>query len=159
MKIKSLKLVFFVLVLSLALGACKAEYDDTAQVGEDFLEANKANSDVNVTASGLQYKVINDNPYGIYPRLTGFVYVYYKSYFIDGSPCKKSYTDTASVAYLQQNAGLQEAIRKMRIGSKWRIWIPSNLAYGSDGLKDTDGSYIVDPNTVLMYDIELLGEQ
>ena len=55
-------------------------------------------------------------------------------------------------------AGMQEAVRKMRIGSKWRIWVPAELAYGSDGLTDSVGAYLIDPNTVLIYDIEILAE-
>lgn len=156
MKNRFLKLLLFLFALLLAFSSCKEEYEDTKDAGNNLLEANKNEAGVVVTASGLQYKVIYNNPYGIYPRLNGYLQITRACYFIDGSTYQEeaTYLDT----YTSMPAGMQEAVRKMRIGSKWRIWVPAELAYGSDGLTDSVGAYLIDPNTVLIYDIEILAE-
>lgn len=149
--------LFYILALALALVSCAEEFDDTSQAGKDFLEANKANSDVCVTASGLQYKVIKDNPYGIYPRIiTGYIKLNLTGYFLDGTVYESG--EGKTYLYSSLISGLKEAVRRMKIGSKWRVWIPSGLAFGSDGVTDSSGAYLVDPNTTMIYDVELLEE-
>ena len=122
MKNRFLKLLLFLFALLLAFSSCKEEYEDTKDAGNNLLEANKNEAGVVVTASGLQYKVIYNNPYGIYPRLNGYLQITRACYFIDGSTYQEeaTYLDT----YTSMPAGMQEAVRKMRIGSKWRIWVP-----------------------------------
>lgn len=157
MKNNFLKIFLSLTFALLLLGACKDEYDDTKQAGQDFLAANKLNPGVIETASGLQYFVYNDNPYGFYPRATTTQFTMnLHGYFIDGTEFD-SY-DNKIITYQSLPTGLKEVVRRIRIGSKWRVWIPSSLAYGSDGLTNDNGGYKVDPNSVLIYDIEILSE-
>lgn len=157
MKINFWKILLMLSFSILVLGGCKEEYDDTAQAGKDFLAANKSNPGVIETSTGLQYKVDYDNPYGIHIR-TGAtkVYITWTVYFINGSKFKSTITEYQVLEALP--VGLQELIRRMKIGSKFTAWLPASLAYGSDGLKDASGGYTVDPNTVLIYEIEILSE-
>lgn len=156
MKNRFLKLLLFLFALLLAFSSCKEEYEDTKDAGNNLLEANKNEAGVVVTASGLQYKVIYNNPYGIYPRLTGSLLINRTGYFLDGTVYEPS--SIKWEAYSDLPNGMQEAVRKMRIGSKWRIWMPAELAYGADGVTNSGGGYAVDPNTVLVYDLEILEE-
>lgn len=147
----------------LMINGCSKEYYDTKAAGEDFLAANKKNADVVVLSpSGIQYKVIYNNPSGAYPlfkesyNLT--IKVKYGSKFIDGSDF---IVDTGSEK-VYAISSLSESlwsvvIPKMRIGSKWRVWVPYDYAFKDAGLNEKDdGSYDIDPYTVLVYDIELM---
>jgi FKBP-type peptidyl-prolyl cis-trans isomerase len=78
--------------------------------------------------------------------------------FIDGSVYKAYNSDAVLINLSATTASFwQIIIPKMRIGSKWRIWVPYNYAFGSSGYnKHSNGSYDIDPYTVLIYDIELV---
>lgn len=157
MKTRLIRILFVMFSSVLLLSACAEEYDDTADAGTDFLEANKTQAGVVVTASGLQYKVEYDNPYGLYPHQNSVLKIVYNGYFIDGTP----FATTDSFKYISYSdlpVGMQEAVRRMKIGSKWRIWLPSDLAYGSDGLTNSAGDFIVDPNSAVYYDVQILDE-
>ncbi len=150
------------------LAGCEDEYEDTLKAGNDYLESVRRDSaGVLELPSGLLYRpYYADNE--SWPKVTGkptFVYVNYTALFINGDtlsfdtarPLSIVGTDTTwqypTFGYDYMVSGLQEAVRKMHIGSKWRVWIPASLAYGGSG------STNVDPNTVLVYDIELLGAE
>ncbi len=120
--------------------------------GENFLAENKKSSDVIELQSGLQYKVIINGD-GEKPAVSDTVVVHYRGTLIDGTEFDSSYTRGQPVT-LQVNGvipGWQEALPLMSVGSKWQIFVPSNLAYGEQQAGPNIG-----PNSTLIFDIELL---
>lgn len=157
-------LVVFITTLAILMASsCNKEYYDTKAAGEDFLAANKKNGDVvELAPSGIQYKVLYNNASGPYPLFTESynltVKVKYGSKFIDGSDY---IAETDSVQIFTISGATQSfwsvVVPKMKIGSKWRIWVPYEYAFKDDGLNEKDdGSYDVDPYTVLVYEVELI---
>ena len=110
-----------------------------------------------VTKSGLQYIVIKEGT-GPVPKLTSIVTTHYRGRLIDGSIFDNSYEgdaptaeDTpASFGVTQVIKGWTEALQMMKVGSKYRLFLPSELAYGENGPPG------IGPNSVLVFDIELL---
>ncbi len=154
-------LLSIILTLSTALmfTACIDEkYYDTKDAGDKYLEQNLTSDTIQVLSDVIQYKVYYNNEYGLNLNLDllqtySQVDIRYTAYFIDGTV----YEEIAGSAYYTAlPKGLKEVVRKMKTGSKWRVWLPQNLAYGSDGVQNDDGSYAVDPYTTLIYDFELL---
>ena len=121
--------------------------------GEKFLADNKKKDGVKVTKSGLQYKVLK-NGKGKSPKKTDIVTTQYTGTFIDGTEFDSSEKrgKPAQFALTQVIAGWNEALQQMPVGSKWRIYVPSELAYGEQGRPP-----IIGPNAVLVFDLELLG--
>lgn len=120
--------------------------------GEEFLAQNKKHEGVVTLASGLQYKTLKEGS-GASPTLLDHVNVHYRGYFIDGTEFENSY-ERGKPASFQVNRvipGWGEALQKMRVGDKWRIFIPSYLAYGEMGF----GAEI-QPNMTLIFELELL---
>jgi FKBP-type peptidyl-prolyl cis-trans isomerase FklB len=123
--------------------------------GAKFLEENKQKEGVKTTPSGLQYKVITSGN-GLSPKADDTVTVHYKGTLIDGKQFDSS-LDRGEPATFTVNRvikGWTEALQLMKIGDKWQIYIPSELAYGPRG----NGPNIP-PNSVLVFDVELLGIQ
>ena len=128
------------------------------KAGEDFLEANKGKEGVKTMPSGLQYKVLTAGK-GASPKSTDTVRVHYRGKLIDGTIFDQSYkgekpTKADTPIELEANRfipGWKEALKKMKVGDKWQLYIPSELAYGEDGKPPTIGS-----NAVLIFDMELL---
>jgi FKBP-type peptidyl-prolyl cis-trans isomerase len=119
--------------------------------GEEFLEANKAKEGVKVTKSGLQYKVVSEGT-GKTPKATDKVEVHYRGRLIDGKEFDSSYSRNQP-AQFPVNAvipGWTEALQLMKTGSKYELYIPSALAYGERGQQG------IPPNSVLVFDVELL---
>ncbi len=156
------KISFIIALFStLLFTACTDDkFEDTKDAGEEYLEQNLASDTIQVLSEVIQYKVYYNNEYGLNLNtiLTddySTVDLKYTAYFIDGSVYE---TVASSEYYSGLTYGLQEVIRKMKTGSKWKVWIPQSLCYGSDGLQnDSTGVYEVDPYTALIYDIEFLG--
>jgi len=120
--------------------------------GNDFLAANKAKKGIIVTASGLQYEIIKEGK-GAKPALTDKVKCDYKGTLIDGKQFDSSY-DRGKPAIFSVTGvikGWTEALQLMPVGSKWKLYIPANLAYGVHGSGKTIG-----PNETLIFEIELL---
>ncbi len=118
--------------------------------GEEFLTKNAKEKGVLKTASGLQYKIIAEGK-GKKPKAESKVSVNYKGTFIDGKEFDKS--AEGQPATFNVNGvikGWTEALQLMSEGSKWQIFVPSELAYGSRGNNAIPG------NTVLVFDVELL---
>ncbi len=121
--------------------------------GKAFLEKNKAKEGVKVTPSGLQYEVLAEGK-GPLATADDIVTVHYKGTFIDG----KEFDSTAkrgTPAEFQVNQvipGWTEALKMMNAGSKMHIVIPSQLAYGEQGAPP-----VIEPNSVLVFDVELVG--
>ena len=122
------------------------------EAGQAFLEANKKKDGVVTTASGLQYKVITEGK-GKQPKSTDTVIAHYRGASINGTEFDSSYqrNEPASFPVAGVIKGWQEALPMMKEGSKWQVFIPSDLAYGPRGAGNAIG-----PNEVLIFDIELI---
>ena len=120
--------------------------------GEKFLAANKSKSGVKTTDSGLQYQVLKEGT-GPKPAATDTVKVHYTGTLLDGTKFDSS-VDRGEPAQFALNAvipGWTEALQLMPVGSKYRLWIPAELAYGDRGTPGPIG-----PNKTLTFDVELL---
>jgi FKBP-type peptidyl-prolyl cis-trans isomerases 1 len=126
-------------------------YGANKKAGEDFLAANKAKPGVVTTASGLQYKIVKAGT-GATPSDTSKVKVNYKGTLIDGTEFDSSYKrkEPATFVANQVIKGWTEALKLMPAGSKWIIYVPQNLAYGS-----RDAGQIK-PFSTLVFEVELL---
>lgn len=122
------------------------------EAGEAFLKENKTKPGVKTTESGLQYKVITEGT-GPHPKATDKVTVHYKGTLIDGTEFDSSFKRGQPATFPVNGVipGWQEAIPMMKVGGKWELYIPSNLAYGSRGAGKQIG-----PNSVLIFEVELL---
>lgn len=121
--------------------------------GAKFLAENKAVKGVFTTGSGLQYMVLRQGS-GARPKATDRVRVNYHGTLLDGTVFDSSYErgQPAEFALNQVIAGWTEGVAMMPVGSKFRFWIPGDLAYGPKG---TPGGPI-GPNATLVFDIELM---
>ncbi len=116
-----------------------------------FLEENKQKDGVMTTESGLQYLILSEGR-GNNPTLNDNVTVHYHGTLIDGTIFDSS-VDRKQPATFPLNGvipGWQEALQMMSIGSKWKIFIPSELAYGESG------AGAIGPNSTLIFEVELL---
>ncbi|MEQ4576506.1 MAG: FKBP-type peptidyl-prolyl cis-trans isomerase, partial [Gammaproteobacteria bacterium] len=137
-------------------GAAKqaAAASKNREEGNAFLAKNKNEKGVITTASGLQYMVLRQGS-GERPTATSKVRVNYEGKLLDGTVFDSSYGrgEPAEFGLGQVVKGWTEGLQLMPVGSKYRFWIPSNLAYGPDG---TPGGPI-GPDSTLTFDVELLG--
>ncbi|TWT34265.1 FKBP-type peptidyl-prolyl cis-trans isomerase [Blastopirellula retiformator] len=120
--------------------------------GADFLAENAKKPNVKTTKSGLQY-IVEKEGTGASPKPTDDVVCHYKGELIDGTVFDSSY-DRGEPARFPVNRvipGWTEALQLMKAGGKWKLFIPSDLAYGENG---SPGA--IPPNSVLVFDIELL---
>ena len=116
-----------------------------------FLAENAKKEGVNATASGLQWKVVNEGK-GPRPKATSEATVHYKGTLINGTPFDSSYGGPpATFSLTQVIPGWSEAVQLMTAGAKYQIWIPAKLGYGEAGQPPAIG-----PNQVLVFDIELI---
>jgi FKBP-type peptidyl-prolyl cis-trans isomerase FklB len=122
------------------------------QEGEAFLKANREKEGVVALESGLQYQVLQRGD-GPSPRASDRVRTHYHGTLIDGSVFDSS-LDGQPVEFGVNEVipGWTEALQRMKVGDKWRLFIPSELAYGVQGAGADIG-----PNSVLIFEIELLG--
>lgn len=126
------------------------------QAGQAFLVANAKKPGVKATASGLQYQIIKSGPAGATPKATDTVQVHYEGTLIDGKVFDSSQRTGQPVSFQVNGVipGWTEALQLMHVGDKWRIFIPSELAYGARGAGD-----LIGPHAVLVFDVELLAIQ
>jgi FKBP-type peptidyl-prolyl cis-trans isomerase FklB len=129
----------------------KAAGADNKSKGEAYLDANKKKDGWKVTASGLQYKVITTGT-GPIPKATDTVVTNYRGTTIDGTEFDSSYKRNQPAEFPVDKVipGWTEALQLMPVGSKWQLAIPSTLAYGEEAPPQ------IGPNSVLLFDIELL---
>ncbi len=120
--------------------------------GDAFLAENAKKEGVVVLPSGLQYKIIKAGN-GPKPKATDEVTTHYRGTLIDGTEFDSSYKRGQPTSFPVNGviSGWTEALQLMPVGSKWQLFIPSNLAYGERGAGGTIG-----PNSTLIFDIELL---
>lgn len=127
--------------------------ENNKKEGEDFLTANAKKDGVITLSSGLQYKVIEEGD-GASPTIDDTVETHYRGTLIDGTEFDSSYKRGKPAVFPVKGviAGWTEALQKMKVGAKWQLFIPSDLAYGERGSGPQIG-----PNSTLIFDIELLG--
>ena len=127
------------------------EFGGNKDAGIAFLEENKAKAGVVTLPSGLQYKIIKAGK-GAIPAATDKVKVHYRGSFIDGTEFETSYTrkDPAEFGVTQVIKGWTEALQLMPVGSKWELYIPQELAYGSND----QGK--IKPFSTLIFELELI---
>ncbi|MEM0994684.1 MAG: FKBP-type peptidyl-prolyl cis-trans isomerase [Bacteroidota bacterium] len=125
---------------------------ENAAKGKAFLAENAKKEGVVTLESGLQYKVLQQGT-GTIPTSSDRVVVHYHGTLIDGTVFDSSVErgEPATFGVTQVIQGWVEALQLMPTGSKWRLFIPSELAYGSRG---TSG--LIGPNTALIFDVELI---
>lgn len=125
---------------------------DNLAKGEAFLAKNKTATGIKTTASGLQYRVIKEGK-GTTPKPGDIVTTHYRGHLIDGTEFDSSYkrNEPATFTVNAVIPGWTEALQLMTPGSKFELFIPSNLAYGSQGI-----GRIIGPNETLIFEIELL---
>lgn len=122
------------------------------EAGAAFLNENGKRPEVKTTASGLQYEVIEEGT-GAQPTATDQVVVHYTGKLIDGTVFDSSVErgEPATFGVTQVIPGWVEALQLMKAGSKWRLFIPSNLAYGPNG-----AGGVIGPDATLIFDVELI---
>ena len=122
------------------------------KAGEEFLNINKGKAGVVTLPSGLQYQVLKEGE-GVKPTASDKVKCHYHGTLINGTVFDSSVErgEPAVFGVSQVIPGWVEALQLMPVGSKWRLFIPSNLAYGEHGAGDA-----IEPNSALVFDVELL---
>lgn len=121
--------------------------------GTKFLEENKKKEGVQVTSTGLQYKVLKAGD-GASPKATSQVSVHYEGKLLNGQVFDSSIRrgEPATFPVNRVIPGWTEALQRMKVGDKWQLFIPSNLAYGEQG--GPGGG--IGPNETLTFEVELL---
>lgn len=122
------------------------------EAGQKFLEENKTKPGIVTTASGLQYQVLKEGT-GAKPTTSDRVKVHYEGALLDGTIFDSSVKrgEPATFGVTQVIRGWVEALQLMPVGSKWKVFIPSELAYGPQGPPT------IGPDQVLIFEVELLG--
>ncbi|WP_270090661.1 FKBP-type peptidyl-prolyl cis-trans isomerase [Sphingobacterium sp. SYP-B4668] len=123
------------------------------QEGITFLQENGKRSTVITTLSGLQYEVLNTGT-GLLPSKTSKIVCHYSGQLLDGTVFDSSYKRKRPETFEIKDliAGWQEALLLMPVGSRWRVYIPHDKAYGFQSLTTTSGG-----NCTLIFEMELLG--
>lgn len=126
--------------------------EKTISEGRAFLEANGKRTEVSTLKSGLQYEILKEGN-GLQPKASDKVKVHYHGTLIDGTVFDSSVRrgEPATFGVTQVIAGWVEALQLMPVGSKWKLYIPSNLAYGAQGAGQHIG-----PHTTLIFEVELI---
>ena len=121
--------------------------------GKKFLAENSQREEVTALPSGLQYEVIQSGPDGPSPADTNKVTVHYTGMLLDGKVFDSSVErgQPASFGVTQVIKGWTEALQLMKVGDKWKIYIPENMGYGSRG-----AGRDIPPYSTLIFEIELL---
>ncbi|MCD7978682.1 MAG: FKBP-type peptidyl-prolyl cis-trans isomerase, partial [Tannerellaceae bacterium] len=122
------------------------------KAGEEFLTINKNKAGVVELPSGLQYEILKKGE-GPIPTATDKVRCHYHGTFINGTVFQSSLQsgEPAVFGVSQVIPGWVEALQLMPVGSKWRLFIPSDLAYGEHGAGEA-----IEPNSTLIFEVELL---
>lgn len=122
-------------------------------LGEQFLAENAKRAEVKTSASGLQYEVLTEGT-GAKPKATDKVRVHYEGTLIDGTVFDSSYKRGEAITFglNQVISGWTEGLQLMSIGSKYKLYLPYNLAYGEHGAGE-----MIPPYSALIFTVELLG--
>ncbi|MDD2284992.1 MAG: FKBP-type peptidyl-prolyl cis-trans isomerase [Paludibacter sp.] len=127
-------------------------FEQNIQEGKNFLAENAKRAAVKTTASGLQYEVIKEGK-GEKPTADDRVTVHYHGTLLNGEVFDSSVNrgEPATFGVTQVIRGWVEALQLMPVGSKWKLYIPSDLAYGAQGAGQS-----IAPHTTLIFEVELL---
>jgi FKBP-type peptidyl-prolyl cis-trans isomerase FklB len=131
----------------------KAAGEKNKAEGEAFLAANKSKEGVVVLPSGLQYKILTAGT-GKKPTADDTVVCHYRGTLINGEEFDSSYKRGQPATFPVKGVikGWTEVLQLMPVGSKWQVFIPADLAYGSRG-----AGPLIGPNATLIFEIELVG--
>ncbi|EGU47773.1 peptidyl-prolyl cis-trans isomerase, FKBP-type [Vibrio ichthyoenteri ATCC 700023] len=126
--------------------------DENFQLGQAFLLDNGAQEGVITTESGLQYQVLNKGEGEVYPTTADRVKVHYHGTLIDGTVFDSSVERGEPITFGlgQVIKGWQEGLTYMTVGDKFRLYIPSTLAYGKSGTGP------IPPSATLIFEVELI---
>ena len=126
--------------------------EQNLQLGQDFLASNSKKTGVQTLPSGLQYEVIVEGT-GETPTVNDTVTTHYRGTLIDGTVFDSSYDRGQPATFPVQGVipGWTEALQLMKTGSKWKLYIPSKLAYGEQRAGE-----VIGPNSTLVFEVELL---
>lgn len=129
----------------------KSAGEANAKAGQEFLKQNAKQEGVKVTASGLQYQIVKEGT-GAKPGPDDVVTVHYTGRLIDGTVFDSSVErgEPATFAVGQVIPGWVEGLQLMNEGAAWRLFIPSELAYGNHGTGP------IQPNSTLIFDVQLI---
>ena len=134
----------------------KSTADSSAALEEEkkFMAENGKKPGIITTASGLQYEVLKEGEGDERPAATDVVRVHYEGKLLSGKVFDSSIARNEPIDFPvnQVIPGWTEALQLMNVGSKYRLYIPSNLAYGSRGAGD-----VIPPNSTLIFEVELIG--
>lgn len=130
----------------------KAVAEKNKADGKKFLDDNAKKADVKTTSTGLQYKVIKEGK-GDKPKDTDVVETNYRGTTIDGKEFDSSAKHGSSFSFPVNGVikGWSEALKMMPVGSKWELYVPSDLAYGDEGYGED-----IAPGSTLVFEVELL---
>lgn len=132
--------------------AYEAQSADNMAKGEAFLAEVSSQESVVTLASGLRYKVIKEGT-GASPRATDTVAVHYRGTLVDGTEFDSSFKRGQPATFQVDGVikGWAEALQLMKVGGKWELYIPAELAYGERGAGQRIG-----PNETLIFEVELI---
>ncbi len=129
-------------------------FEENKLAGEAFLAENAKKSGIVTTESGLQYEVLTKVESGPQPTLQSTVRTHYHGMLIDGTVFDSSVDRGEPISFPLGNVivGWQEALQLMKVGEKYRVYLPYNLAYGARQAGPT-----IKPYSALIFEVELLG--
>lgn len=134
------------------MNAMQSAGDKNKKEEAAFLAQNAKAEGVQTTPTGLQFKVLKQGT-GVSPALTDTVQCHYRGTLIDGTEFDSSYGgDPARFPVNRVIPGWTEALQKMKVGDKWQLFVPAELAYGA-----TPPGPPIEPNSMLIFEVELLG--
>lgn len=149
--------LFLILFLVLAVAAAfflfvQNKKEDPMQEGKDFLAENAKKPGIQTTPSGLQYEVLRDGT-GPKPSASSTVEVHYEGRLINGKVFDSSYERKQTISFPLNRVipGWTEGLQLMPTGSKYRLYIPSELGYGARG-----AGADIPPHATLIFDVELI---
>lgn len=130
-----------------------AKLEKSKKAAKDFLAANGKRQGVVTLPSGLQYEILKDNPGGAKPTASDQVKCHYHGTLIDGTIFDSSVERGEPIVFSVGGVirGWQEALQLMTVGSKWKLYVPSDLAYG-----DQQAGPKIGPGSTLIFEVELL---
>lgn len=130
----------------------KGSAGNNRKFGEDFLAQNAQKKDVHETSSGLQYLVVEEIK-GNQPGMFDTVLIHQRALLLDGKILEDTYRQNKpdEVKIDELIEGLQEGLQMMGVGSRYKFWVPADLAWGRKGTGNK-----IPPNAVLSFDIRLV---
>ncbi len=125
--------------------------DENQRAGIEFMKKNVLVEGIKELENGVQYSVVNSGAGTDNPRLTDRVKIHHKGMFVDGTVFESTFGGPPAVVSVGgMPRGYASALQQMKAGDKWMVYIPGDLAYGSEGTQ------VIGPNQTLIYELELV---